>query len=71
MNSDNSTHALVAFVLILISLLIGNQIMIDRDLTRLCLKNGYDEQRRKGDDMYCVKRGKLGETIVINAKDLK
>ena len=62
---------LFAIAIIILALAIGNEISKDNELTKLCLANGYSEQRRTSSDMYCIKRGKDGETVVTNAKDLK
>lgn len=69
--NDNATLCLVAIPVIGCAIAIGFSIKQDINLTKLCLANGYSEQRRTNDDMYCIKRGVNGETIVTNAKDLK
>ena len=71
MDDDFLITVLWTVVMLGIAALIGNQFYKDTQLTKLCLSNGYSEQRRVSDDMYCVKRGEHGETIVTNAKDLK
>ena len=71
MIDDKTSFILFSIVIIGIAVLIGNQFYKDTQLTKLCLSNGYSEQRRVSDDMYCVKRGEHGETIVTSAKDLK
>ena len=68
---DKSSFMLFSVVIVGIAVLIGNEISKDKRLTELCLSNGYSEQRRTSDEMYCIKRGVQGETIVTNVKDLK
>lgn len=71
MNGKNLAMTLLSIACILIASLIAIEIHKDKKLTELCLSSGYSEQRRTSDDSYCIKRGKDGETIVTNAKDLK
>jgi hypothetical protein len=68
---DEVIMVLIAIVVTGIGCLIGIEITKDKQLTNLCLASGYAEQRRTSDDMYCIKRGVNGETIVTNVKDLK
>ena len=69
--NDKATFCLIAIPIVGIAIAIGFSIKKDINLTQLCLANGYSDQRRTNDDMYCIKRGVYGETIVTNAKDLK
>lgn len=69
--NDNVTFSLVAIPVVGLAIALGLNMKEDRDLYQLCLASGYEEQRRIGNEMYCVKRGALGETIVTNAKELK
>ena len=71
MSDDSVSAILIGIVIIGVISLIGIEMHKDKNLTELCLSNGYSEQRRTSDDGYCIKRGKDGETIVTNAKDLK
>lgn len=71
MNRDSVSAILIGTVVCYVILLIGIEMHKDKKLTELCLSNGYSEQRRTSDDDYCIKRGKDGETVVTNAKDLK